>query len=141
MDSNTAALVALKHHEDVEGLFAAGRFDNAAYLAGYVIECGLKTLLLREGMPAAKQLGHDLPLMTGNALSLAVQMAPAIRRYRVPDSADFQHIVAHWGPEERYEATGFMDRAKAESRLRAVRETFTALIVPQLLDGTVRYHP
>lgn len=34
---------ALKHLQDADALVRGRRFDGAAYLAGYVVECALKT--------------------------------------------------------------------------------------------------
>lgn len=34
---------ARKHLRDADALFRGGRFDGAAYLTGYVVECALKT--------------------------------------------------------------------------------------------------
>ena len=39
------------------------RWDNAVYLAGYVVECGFKVLVevyIPEGKTAVKKYGHDL---------------------------------------------------------------------------------
>ena len=37
--------VALKHLQDAQALLKSNRFDGAAYLAGYVVECALKTMI------------------------------------------------------------------------------------------------
>ena len=39
---------AVKHMQDSGVLLAGGRYDGAAYLAGYVVECALKTLIQLE---------------------------------------------------------------------------------------------
>ncbi|RMH27271.1 MAG: HEPN domain-containing protein [Planctomycetota bacterium] len=39
---------AAKHLDDSLALLDQRRYDNAAYLAGYVIECTMKTLILLE---------------------------------------------------------------------------------------------
>ena len=36
---------AEKHLEDASVLIAGARYDGTAYLAGYVVECALKTLI------------------------------------------------------------------------------------------------
>lgn len=36
---------ALKHLQDGQTLLKSNRFDGAAYLAGYVVECALKTMI------------------------------------------------------------------------------------------------
>ena len=35
---------AVKHMQDSGVLLAGGRYDGAAYLAGYVVECALKSI-------------------------------------------------------------------------------------------------
>lgn len=76
---------ALRHFEDSSTLYALGRVDEAAYLAGYVIECGLKKLLEVHRGTDARGDGHDLRGMTAQALALAALLAPASARYRVDE--------------------------------------------------------
>ena len=119
---------------DTEMLHEHARYDNAAYLAGYVAECALKSVLTGPGLPSHQQLGHDLHLMTGNALLLAAAISTARRRYFVPSSQDFVNLKATWKSDERYEKQGTVSSAQAETRLRAARESYDNLIIPQLLD-------
>ena len=60
-----------KHMQDSGALLARGRYDGAAYLAGYVVECALKTLIQLE----AGQVGHhhDLSRLDRDLDSLAAQ--------------------------------------------------------------------
>jgi len=125
----------LKHLDDSDHLLSTARFDNAAYLSGYVVECGLKSLLLDPGMPAAKQLGHDLRLMSGNALHLAAALSPARKRYNIPSSPPVAALVRTWKPDERYARKGATDHLLAESRVQAAHEAANAMIYPRLLDG------
>jgi len=134
MDIATCVSAAGRHLNDTETLHHRARYDNAAYLAGYVAECALKSVLTGPGLPAHQQLGHDLRLMTGNALLLAVAMSAARRRYNLPVSQDFADLVATWKPDERYAKEGTVSAARAEARLNAARESFANLIIPQLLD-------
>ncbi len=135
MDLSTCISAALKHLDDSDHLLSATRFDNAAYLSGYVVECGLKSLLLAPGMPAAKQLGHDLRLMAGNALHLAAALSPARKRYSIPSSRHMAALIQTWRADERYARKGTVDRNLAESRVQAAHEAASALIYPRLLDG------
>jgi hypothetical protein len=41
-------LAALKHSSDARKLLAVARYDGAAYLAGYVVECVAKTIILHD---------------------------------------------------------------------------------------------
>ena len=44
-NSDNYPKAALKHLEDARVLMQNTRFDGAAYLAGYVVECALKTVI------------------------------------------------------------------------------------------------
>jgi HEPN domain-containing protein len=48
---------ARRHLHDARTLLIAERFDNAAYLAGYVVECSMKKLLEIHGH-GAREYGH-----------------------------------------------------------------------------------
>ncbi|HSN99958.1 MAG TPA: hypothetical protein VLS89_16800 [Candidatus Nanopelagicales bacterium] len=47
---------AAKHLDDAKALLAAMRYDGAGYLAGYVLECSLKTIVLLEEIAKAAGL-------------------------------------------------------------------------------------
>lgn len=124
-----------KHFNDAYGLHGQCRYDNAGYLAGYVVECGLKSLLQSDSPVSARSLGHDLTTLSTNALQLAALLSPARRRIQIPNSQDFQDLLAEWKPEERYYPEGNILHAKADSRLRAATEMFQSVIIPTFLDG------
>jgi hypothetical protein len=135
MNRKTLQSASGKHLDDVEFLYETKRFDNAAYLAGYVAECALKTLLISQSLPSTKELGHDLHLMTGSAIHLAIILSPELRRYPIPTSPAFIQFVRTWKPDERYDAFGTTTAALADERVSSARETYLLTIVPQLLDG------
>lgn len=69
---------ATKHLDDASVLFDAKRFDGAAYLSGYVVECALKSLiLLGQGRP----WGHDLKQLSIDASRLAALPGSISARY------------------------------------------------------------
>lgn len=140
-DMHNFASAASKHLDDVELLMAHEHWDNAAYLSGYVAECAVKALLLGNQMPSPKQLGHDLGVMTGTALHLALILSPARRRYAIPTSREFLDLVKTWQPDERYEPRGHTARPSAESRCKAASEAYERLVITQLLDGRVSFIP
>ena len=67
-----------KHLADAAVLLPAGRADGAAYLAGYVVECVLKTLILVAGGHA---WGHDINALGRDALRLAALPGARSARY------------------------------------------------------------
>lgn len=132
--SDAFASAATRHWEDAQRLFQADRFDNAAYLAGYVVECSLK-VLVQAGGTDPKPWGHNLTALAGEALRLACLIMPSIRRYTLPPSSDFEDLAQHWTPEMRYSITGMITRSTAQSWLRAAEQTYRAIIIETVLDG------
>ena len=61
---------ALKHLQDAQALLKSNRFDGAAYLAGYVVECALKAMIEveRKNVPHI----HDLSQLQSRLQALAV---------------------------------------------------------------------
>jgi hypothetical protein len=61
---------AMKHLEDAKSLLGANRVDGAAYLAGYVVECSLKSLVVvARGNP--RHFNHNLTGLSQHTLALA----------------------------------------------------------------------
>ena len=125
-----------RHYYDAELLLTGRRFDNAAYLAGYAVECGLKALILHGG-GQPKKYGHDLPTMASKALALAVLLSPAMRRYYIDVMDVMLRACKGWKPELRYSKTGDISHAKAKEFIQAARISFERLLIPMILDGRV----
>jgi hypothetical protein len=123
-----------RHWEDADLLLFGERFDNAAYLAGYSVECALKALLQSAGV-ATRPYSHDVETLAGGALLLAVVTTPSIRRYDIPNSVHLQDLLRNWKPEMRYSPTGRIEKTRAQAWAEAARGTFSALVVERLLDG------
>jgi HEPN domain-containing protein len=135
MSAATFISAAQKHLADTSLLLGQNRFDNAAYLSGYVVECSLKALLDIDGMPTEKELGHDLPLMASNALMLGYTLAPSRRRYTLKLTPDLDDLIHNWRPECRYEREGTTLQGDAESRLRAAGAAYEQIGLAMILDG------
>ena len=136
MSASTFISAAQKHLTDSSLLLDQKRFDNAAYLSGYVVECCLKALLDIDRMPSVKELGHELSLMAGNALMLGYALAPSRRRYNLAATPDLDHLIKDWKPDSRYEKENTTTPALAESRGRGARAAYEQIVVPMILDGT-----
>jgi len=136
MSATTFISAAQKHLTDSSLLMDQKRFDNAAYLSGYVVECCLKALLDLDGMPSVKELGHELPLMAGNALMLGYALAPSRRRYNLTSTTDLDDLICNWGPDSRYGKENTTTPAFAESRLKGARAAYEQIGVAMILDGT-----
>jgi hypothetical protein len=138
---------ACKHLEDAKVLKSAGRPDGAAYHAGYVVECSLKSVILhdRSWDPAAgirdaaklddwhsqlrkKKYGHDLEAI------LNATVGPEGARYWPPLHLDAS-VVSAWSEQMRYWApTVPADRAAA---FVAWADLAAQAVIQMKLDGVV----
>lgn len=84
-----------KHLDDASVLLSAGRADGAAYLAGYVVECALKSLIL---VGAGRPWGHDLNALGREALRLAALPGARSARYipRMTPGHSLYDAVSGW---------------------------------------------
>jgi len=60
---------ARRHLEDSKYLLDDERWDNSAYLAGYVIECSIKALITTPYAPDGVdvyKIGHDIQTLAGH---------------------------------------------------------------------------
>ncbi|MFY7886296.1 MAG: hypothetical protein ACOVOV_15775 [Dolichospermum sp.] len=63
------ASAAGRHLQDAKILLSKNRWDNAIYLAGYVVECAFKLLVEQyfANNDAARKFGHNLQELEGKA--------------------------------------------------------------------------
>lgn len=125
---------ALRHLVDCQTLEAQNRPHNAAYLAGYVIECGLKRVLEVYGH-SARAYGHDLSNLNGRALHLAALLSPGIARYRI-DRLNLGAVIGLWGPNMRYSTSGDVTPPIASALVHAARRVGTGILTPLILDDS-----
>ncbi len=95
-----------KHMQDSRLLLAGGRHDGAAYLAGYVVECALKTLIQLETSQAHRS--HDLSGLDLELDKLAAQASSLAGRLYLGAQATLRAstILNGWRPEQRYRSPG-----------------------------------
>ena len=88
-----------RHLRDAKVLLDGERHDGAAYLAGYVVECTMKTLIQVEtGRP---RRSHDLAALRDEIGVLAAQADTRTGRFHagLPSMAS---EILDWDPEMRY---------------------------------------
>ena len=126
---------AHKHLADAKVLMAGGRHDGAAYLAGYVVECALKSLILVEG--TRPEPSHDLESLSGKLRTMATQVG--FRTIRVYVSAqeilDGAEILA-WKPGMRYQDAR-VTRDAAKSWLQEAKDIYSRIIDRLRYDGVI----
>jgi hypothetical protein len=126
-----------KHLNDAEVLLGADRFDGAAYHAGYVVECSLKSVILvaREG--AARI--HDLSKLSDKATSLAAMPSGSAARY-APDIETGHSLYDAengWKSTLRYQSPGTVLPANAHAWVDEARRVYMATVARMRLDGVV----
>ena len=93
-----------KHLADSKVLMAGNRHDGAAYLAGYVVECVLKTLIQLEtgGSPHF----HDLSGLCDRLDGLAAQVGARHGKVYLAAEASLRasSVLNDWKPGQRYRA-------------------------------------
>ena len=119
---NRAALQSLAgvRLDDAQALLAAGRFDAAYYLAGYVVECALKACIVRgtaqydfpDRKLAEQSWTHSLNELVGVArlradLDTAGRNDPLLRRHWVTVEQWAEHFRYHEGIAQQ-EAHGML---------------------------------
>jgi hypothetical protein len=124
----------IRHWNDSILLQDNCRYDNAAYHAGYVVECALKGLV-RHGGPSPVALGHDLTLLAGGALSLAILLSPSLSRYPTPQAGTLPSLPPAWRPEMRYQRTGSVARGDCQKIILAAQSYLEQVTMALILDG------
>jgi hypothetical protein len=126
---------ASKHVLDSEALLAAKRFDGAGYLAGYAVECTIKTVAQVEGQTLGRE--HNLNNLSRKALALAA--LPTNRTARYLTNPNFTTLVyggpPGWKETMRYQADGFIEQSDATRWVAEARRLYDEVIVQMRLNG------
>ncbi len=136
MASKSFESAAARHLDDAMLLLSQQRYDNAAYLSGYVAECAMKVVLEASSM-SPKRLGHKLDIISVDAMSLLWIVAPAMRRYELPSTTEVDDLIRGWKPELRYGLSDEFDSVKAEQWTTAAHCVYSSFVVNSVLDGWI----
>ncbi|MCL6632086.1 MAG: HEPN domain-containing protein [Alicyclobacillus herbarius] len=115
------------------------RWDNAVYLAGYVVECILKALIetyIDRGF--AVSYGHDLVGLEGEAIDKARVLHPEIDLL-LPKSRIDGTVLEQDHPQRRYAANGLWSKQQAIEACERAREIYDEIISVLVLDGYIKY--
>lgn len=126
---------AFRHADDAARLLASDRSDNAAYLAGYVIECGLKQLI--ESSPhyhGKVPWIHDL--LSLEVLALAATLAQADAVHSFPQAAIDTARSLRWKVAWRYVPDGHVPTSDAGDIVAAASTMRDALSFA-IIDGRI----
>ena len=135
MDNYPAA--AGKLLQDASTLLKSRRFDGAGYLAGYVVECVLKTIIQVERGKVSHI--HDLTRLGNDAIRLAAQPGQRTAGYIThPNVTNLPYgPPAGWQENLRYSAPGTVAEAEATSWVGEAARLHAEVIAKMKLDGVI----
>ena len=134
---------AKRHLEDSKMLLEASRWDNSAYLAGYVIECSIKAVIAYPVRPDEQPWpgdGHDLSMLLFQLEQMAASRKVGHKRsvhsglmstLRTGISSNLA-----WHPRMRYEPSGAVSDTQAKKWLNLAERSFSGL-AKDLCTGVV----
>jgi HEPN domain-containing protein len=128
-----------RHLHDARILLAEQRWDNAVYLAGYVVECSFKVLIeqhFKRDREAVKKYGHDLTELEGRALDRLRLLYPILDK-QLPVSRLADTVLAQNHPERRYFQSGCWVESDALSAVQRAEEIYREIISKLVLNGSI----
>ena len=119
---------------------AGGRHDGAAYLAGYVVECALKSLIQVEGTleGTRPEPSHDLESLSGKLRTMATQVGfrTSVVYESVKEILGDAGILT-WNPQMRYQ-TPQVTHDTAKRWLQEAKDVYSRIIDRLRIDGEIR---
>ncbi len=128
-----------RHLRDALTLLDAQRWDNAVYLAGYVVECAFKLLVeqyFKNDRAAVKKYGHDLTELEGRAMERLRILYPILDR-QLPASRTFGTVLPQYHPERRYAKSELWTEAEARQAVQRAEEIYREIIPKLVLNGSI----
>jgi HEPN domain-containing protein len=128
-----------RHLQDAHILLAQKRWDNAVYLAGYVVECSFKVTIeqhFKHDRGAVKKYGHDLSELEGRALDRLRLLYPMLDK-QLPASRVAGTALALNHPERRYFKSDFWVESDAQSAVQLAEEIYREIISKLVLNGSI----
>lgn len=128
---------AKKHLDDAYTLFVHNRHDGAGYLAGYVVECSLKSVILLGGQNARKYR-HDLNRLSADAINLAVMTAQTARYipFQTPGHSMYAAVTG-WRETLRYRPESTVSDQDAESWIQEAESVYLSTVAKMWRDGVL----
>lgn len=138
-----------KHLDDASALAQSGRHVGCAYLAGYVVECALKSVLLfevswdrhtrtydprklKDEQDRLRQFGHDLKDLFDEVTRVRAKATQRSSRY-VPNLPDHAAIRC-WQVSLRYRPAGYLANSHAQEMLKDARQVYKQTIERMATD-------
>lgn len=116
---------------EAEALLAAGLYDGAKYLSGYVVELALKARICRlldvDDYPEKGELKRVYAVHDLDQLLLLAGLRKAVDPSNKP-LFDNWSTATSWKPERRYDAVGSVAQQDAEDILNAIRDSTSGVL-------------
>jgi HEPN domain len=121
---NELRRIARARLRDAEALFAAGRYDGAGYLCGYVVELALKARICRTlkwaGFPSTSGEFASYQSFRTHSLVVLLTLSGIESMVRTRYVAEWSAVSA-WNPESRYNPVGTTPRSIALAMIEAAK--------------------
>lgn len=130
IDQADLVRIAEERLKDAEALLAAGRYDGAIYLGGYVVELALKSRICRtlnwKGFPHTRNEFQNFQSFRTHTLDVLLALAGVEEKIKTGYLAEWS-AVASWDPEARYNPIGLASRDDAELLIESAKKLLGAL--------------
>lgn len=128
---------AARHLHDAQSLLNHQRWDNAVYLAGYVVECSFKVLVqVYIDSSSAKKYGHDLAELQSKGMERLRFIYPALDM-QLPTKRTMGTVLEQDHPARRYAKSGLWSKIQAEEAIQRAEEIYLEIIPKLILDGVI----
>jgi HEPN domain-containing protein len=122
--------IAVERLKDAEALLAAGRYDGAIYLGGYVVELALKSSICKilkwKSFPQTRREFQNYQSFKTHDLDILLSLSGAEDKIKTNFLAEW-YAVAMWDPEARYNPIGSASKSDVELLLESARKLMGAL--------------
>ncbi|MEC4812351.1 MAG: HEPN domain-containing protein [Scytonema sp. PMC 1069.18] len=136
--SESFSQAAARHLRDAQRLLNGQRWDNAVYLAGYVVECSFKVLVeIYIHQTAVKKYGHDLTELQGKAIERIRMMYPVLN-LQLPASRTTGTVLDQNHPARRYARSGLWSEIEAKDAVTRAEKIYCEIISRLILDGRIQ---
>jgi HEPN domain len=131
---------ARKHYTDARALMNRRRYDGAAYLAGYAVECILKTII-QVNQPSRVPMIHDINKLSVDAQRLATMPSSRTARYFSLGSSvtrlPYGNPPAGWKETLRYHCEGTIPKTTASDWVAEAKRLYEYVLWGLIKDGEV----
>jgi hypothetical protein len=115
----------------------AQRYDGAAYLSGYIVECSLKALIQFETGQGIKD--HKFDRIHKNITRLCAQANSKTAKY--VSSPAVQNLlncnIRNWTPDMRYYSEGNISPTDTQMWINEANEIYVSTILAMKLDRVI----